>query len=406
LKTPAPLSLTTPAPVTKAPAGTRDASSALPSIPAAKKEPSGAFPLPGMASGGTKSSDEDVTLIARLSLLDELVEESTKVEPIDAALRAAAKNDEPLALADQALAERDRALGLSPAERMAAAEFEDPGDDDELTVSATPGIISISDEEDDDDEPTASQRPQNARKTPTPTTAGLQTPLPSFGGGPRLPAPSPPPGRPMRLPTPSAGMSSVPMPLATPASAASRSLTPALPIPAPMGSLAGPAPGRSAIFSKVQLPIGGLVASLIAMFGIGLLLGAVFWRGQAATIATEPPPPAPIVVAKPEPEPAPPPVAAPAPTAAAPAPAPEPTAAEAKPAAAPEPAPVAEPTRPVKHLAVAHPKPVIAHKAATEPGASPKPVVAAAKPAAKPAKAMAAKSEKAKSKSWVDPFAE
>ena len=87
--TPGPVLTKTPAPVTKTPgpaAGTRDPSSALPTIPPARKEPSGAFPLPGMAPlGDAKPSDEDSTLIARLSVLDDLVEESTKVEPLEEA---------------------------------------------------------------------------------------------------------------------------------------------------------------------------------------------------------------------------------------------------------------------------------------------------------------------------------
>src|ERR1700690_1592846 len=63
---------------TPAPVANRDAGSALPSIPASRREPSGAFPLPGMAAvDATTKSDDDVTLIARLSVLDELVEEST-----------------------------------------------------------------------------------------------------------------------------------------------------------------------------------------------------------------------------------------------------------------------------------------------------------------------------------------
>jgi len=155
------------------------------------------------------------------------------VEPIDAVLRATSAMEEPIALADQATAERDRRWACRPWSACRPHEFEDPGDDeDEMTVSATPGIISISEEDEDDDEPTASQRPPSARKTPTPATGGprLSTPgplsfSPSPGGGPRLPAPTPPPGRTMHLPTPSGGMPSIPMPLASPASAPQRALT-------------------------------------------------------------------------------------------------------------------------------------------------------------------------------------
>src|SRR5450432_409852 len=315
-KTPAPLKLGTPGPVltkTPAPLTSRDPSSALPSIPAPTKEPSGAFPLPGMAPEAGKSSDDDVTLIARLSVLDDLAEEPTQVEAIDDVLRATSAKEEPIALADQATAERDRALGVSAVDRMSAAEFEDPGDDeDEMTVSATPGIISISEEDEDDDEPTASQRPPSARKTPTPATGGphLSTPAPlsfspSPGGGPRLPAPTPPPGRTMHLPTPSGGMPSIPMPLASPASAPQRSLTPALPIPAPQGFPPTVSAARSAIFNKVQLPLGGLVAFFAAAFGAGVVFGGWMWGRQpvaptpvaaeapasATTVAKTPPTP-------------------------------------------------------------------------------------------------------------------
>ncbi|HVZ74063.1 MAG TPA: hypothetical protein VHJ20_16905, partial [Polyangia bacterium] len=346
-KTPAPLAKTpTPAP-------NRDPSSALPSIPAARREPSGAFPLPGMADPDAAPKSEDVTLIARLSVLDELVEESTKVEEVDSVLRAKSTKPEtkpdPIALGEQASAERDKALGVLATERKSAAEFEDPGDgDDDLTVSATPGIISIQDEDEEDEDTTASQRPQGARGTPTPVTAGpLKTPAPIGGiggktpapnplaalsanplaalssprlptpaplagtnsGGPRLPAPTPTPGKALRLPTPSGGLStSTGVPVPAPPQPSGRALTPVMPIPAPVGAMAtAPMSSRSAIFNKVQLPMGGLVAFLVAAFGGGLVLGAFLWHGEA------PPPPPPVAV---EPPPA------PAPQAAAPAPTP------------------------------------------------------------------------------------
>ena len=269
---------------------TRDPSSVLPSIPAARKESSGAFPLPGMAPPeAAKSGDDDVTLIARLVACSTSSSRSRRRWSRSTRSCVGDRGEErseggaTIALADQALAEREKALGIPGGPiASAAAEFEDPGDDDELTVSATPGIISIS-EDDEDDEPTASQRPPSARKTPTPATGGpqLRTPAPLLGGAPRLPAPSPPPGRTMRLPTPTLGLLSVPMPLASPASAPQRSLTPALPIPAPLGTPAAGTTASSAIFNKVQLPMGGLVAFLVAAFTGGLVLGALLWRGEA-----------------------------------------------------------------------------------------------------------------------------
>jgi hypothetical protein len=434
LKTPAPISKTpgpTPAPVAK-----RDASSMLPNIPAARKEPSGAFPLPGMAPPeASKSSDDDKTLIARLSVLDDLAEESTKVEEIDEVLRAASTKkgglEEPIALADQATAEREKARAVSAADRVAAAEFEDPGDDDDEVIMATPGIISISDD-DDDEEPTASQRPPGARKTPTPTTAGarLQTPVPLAASGPRLPAPTPPPGRSLRLPTPSGGLPPIPMPLVSPASAPQRAITPALPIPAPSGAPAAATSTFAFILNKVQLPIAALVAFLVAVFGLGFLVGDM-WRGSDA-VTTAPAAPAPAAAVAPTPAPAP--AAAPTPAPAPAAPVGEPAAAapteakaapeepkvEAKPV---EPEPAPEAPAPVRHVPVAHPKPIV-HKApvatapvAAKPAAA-KPAAAAAKPAAAAAKPAAAAAPKpaaakpaaakagGKAKNWVDPFAE
>jgi hypothetical protein len=387
-----------------------------------------------------KISDDDRTLIARLSVLDDPGDESTKVEEADAVLRAeATKQDEPIALSDQATAERERALSVSAADRVAAAEFEEPGDDDEV-VSATPGIISIKDEDEDDNEPTASQRPPSARKTPTPVTGGarLQTPAPlAPHGAPRLPAPTPPPGKSLRLPTPSGGLSPLSIPLAPPLSVPQRVLTPALPIPAPVGTPATAASPASAIFNKVQLPMGGLVAFLVAAFGAGFIVGAALWGGQSAapTVATQPAPaakaapPAPAIVVAPEP--APPAPAAkeenPAPTEAPAAAAeakPAPAAAEAPPA--PTEAPSAETPPPVRHVAATRQKAVL-HRAPPPPAAAKpaalaakpsaaKPAVAAEKPAAakpaaaKPAAASkpAAKNDKpaGKAKPWVDPFAE
>ncbi|HVR01153.1 MAG TPA: hypothetical protein VMT47_03415, partial [Polyangia bacterium] len=422
-KTPMPLSIKTPTPIpaplladasfaasfdasaidpaaavkTPPPVAERDPSSALPSIPPAKKEPSGAFPLPGMAPEAAKSSDEDATLIARLSLLDEVGDESTKVEPIETALRAAASKEEPIALIDQALAERGKALGVSPEDRIAAAAFEVPENDDEPTVSATPGIISISDD-DDEDETTASQRPQGARKTPTPTTVGphLQTPQPLLGGGQRIPTPV----RTSHLPAPGSDFAPVPTPLVSPPSVSHRSLTPALPISAPQGFPTSVGAARSAIFNKVQLPLGGLVAFFVAMFGLGLLFGAWLWRGQGPITAEAPAPTptSPSAVAMPPRAAVPPPAVAAEPTPAAAAPA-EPKPPEPSPAPAPEkaatvepvhamPAPVVE-AHPARRVAIARPKLAIRKPATGTTTPTAGTAVVAPKPPAKPAAAAA-----------------
>jgi nicotinate-nucleotide--dimethylbenzimidazole phosphoribosyltransferase len=436
IKTPGP-SLKTPAPVA---AANRDPSSALPTIPPPKKEPSGAFPLPGMAPPDAKPG-EDVTLIARLSVLDELVEESTKVEPLEAALRAkASTEDEPINLGEQAATQREKALAMAAPtalDRISAAEFEDPGDDDDdgLIISATPGIISV---EEDDEEPTASQRPPGAvRTTPAPVSLGGNNgpSLPSFGGalnlggptpaplstGPKLPAPTPVPGRALHLPTPNGGM---PVGLGL-GSGPSRVPTPPLAIPAPMGNPAPAAPARSAVFKSVQVPLGGIVACLVAVFGLGFVVGAYMWQGDAQpSVAAEHAPPAevhapaelpqrtaaPPVAEQPAAPATPPPVAAPAenpaPAAVAekPAPAPEGEAKPVPPATKPEP----EATKLVRHVAP-KPRPVVRKPAPAVTAEAEKPAdKPVAKPAAKPAPVASSKpkADKAKGKGWVDPFAE
>lgn len=431
IKTPGP-TLKTPAPVA---ATNRDPSSALPSIPPPTKEPSGAFPLPGMAPPEANGSgSDDVTLIARLSVLDDLVEESTKVEPLEAALRAkASTDDEPIDLVGQAAVQRDKALSMAAPtalDRISAAEFEDPGDDDDdaFTVSATPGIISI--EEDDDDEPTASQRPPGlARTTPAPLNLGggpglggqaTPAPLPA-STGPRLPAPTPVPGRALHLPTPNGGM-----PLFGGSSASGPTRTPALPIPAPLGAPAPAqvAPARSAVFKSVQVPLGGIVACLVAVFGAGFVVGAYLWQGDAPPpVAAEAPVRAPAELPQ-RTEPAKPVVAEPAPV-AVPTENAAPTVAE-KPAVAaepvqPKPVPAAEkpaeettklvahvpPVKPRPVVRKAAPKPVAAATPAAEKPAAVEPKPAAAKP--KPAPVVSSKPskpEKGRGKGWVDPFAE
>jgi hypothetical protein len=38
---------------------------------------------------------------------------------------------------------------------------------------------------------------------------------------------------------------------------------------------------RSAIFKVVQVPLGGIVACLVAVFGLGFVFGAYLWQGDA-----------------------------------------------------------------------------------------------------------------------------
>ena len=84
-----------------------------------------------------------------------------------------------------------------------------------------------------------------------------------------------PMGPPMGIPTPNRTFA--PVAGASPFGNV-RASTPAVPIPAPSGIPAA-STGRSFLFlfNKVQLPIGGLIAVLLAAVGGGLFAGALFW---------------------------------------------------------------------------------------------------------------------------------
>jgi hypothetical protein len=262
---------------------------------------------------------DEVTQIARSALLDDLPdeEEDTKVRPLEAARQAAASMDDlavDVGLTDQASAERDRALRKSspPGGRLAAdPAFADPDTDGaSQALGATPRGIAIQD--DDNDESTANGRgplsgaglqspPVNPRLA-SPTLYGRPEPF-----GSRLPTPS--------SAAPSASFGSVPSsgpayapappspgyapPVVSSAFGGQRSSVRSIPIPAPSGAPATSV-ARSPFFSKVQLPVGGLVAFLIAAFSGGLIAGAMLWRGTAAEppiVMAVPvaPPPMPVV---------------------------------------------------------------------------------------------------------------
>jgi hypothetical protein len=375
-------------------------------------------------------------------------------EPTKAEGARTPKVEQDTVLVEQASIERERALNraVPPAPRMPTrplgklpVEFEDPDDDDddtdgdgrEFDASAnqeTPGAIAIEEESIESEEeaynaapaapaygppPGMALTPRNLRPTPYPTTR-LPTPIPGFSplpGSPAYGSPAYSPNPPYGSATPSPGYG---VPSLASSYASGRVSTPAVPIPPPSGAVAPL--GRSRIFSKVQLPLGGLVAFVGAAFIGGLVFGALLWRGRAVE-AQAIVPPAPVRVAAPAPAPAPaaapaaapvvaatPPVAqpaqptpaAPAPAAAAaahaPTPAPAPVATELPPPPeTPPPAPVA--TRPVRRAPA--PKPATPRVATAAPAVARTP-----KPAKKAPVATTAASSKKGGKEWVDPFAQ
>ncbi len=156
----------------------------------------------------------------------------------------------------------------------------------------------------------------------------------------------------------------------------------------------------SAVFNKVQLPLGGLVTVVGAAFGVGLIIGAVLWRGSIEP-AGEPA----AHETKPPEAPAP---SAPAP-AAAPTPATEPAAVAPAP---PPPAPAAAAPEPKSAPATAPPAPLAPARPAASAVAIKKVAAApvkAGRPTKKAAGSPTAKSDgpaKGKGPAWVDPFAQ
>src|SRR5215471_17306895 len=191
-------------------------------------------PEPAEITPAVAPRADDVTQIARSSLLDDPTDDETKADPLETARRAAASKDEvEVALTEQASAEREKALRKSfpPGPRIPAPqsgpEFEDPEDADtgpraetEL-ANDTPAAIRV---DEDEGESTANDRGPLAG-APAPAASSSPSPSPLALGGARLPPPS---GQPFgaRLPTPSAGFS-VPAP------------SPAFGIPAPSVAVAG-----------------------------------------------------------------------------------------------------------------------------------------------------------------------
>jgi hypothetical protein len=304
-------------------------------------------PISAGGTARTASPQSEITVIApRPTFADDEVKEETKVDPYETAIRAAATRDEPLT--SQASHQRERALrratpsvsasaSRQPARAaLAEVEFEDPettgdyasaphgADASERTPADAPDVPMLADDS-------------------APSPAGGY-PSPASGYMPRLPPPgrpSPPPGRPdiypgRRIPTPSSDF--LPAPAVGFGSGAHY---PSIAIPAPSAQDSSARTSAALADNRVRLPVTGLAVFLVTAFGGGLLVGAMLWRGRAASGSADmpvvthvvsktsvepiqpivvkpvPPPSAPVAVAPSAPAVA---VAAPAPAAAAAAP--------------------------------------------------------------------------------------
>jgi hypothetical protein len=416
--------------------------------PTDPEEPAVAEP-PEITPAVLPRSDE-VTQIARSSLLDdEPSEEETKVNPLETARHAAASKDEvEIALTEQASAEREKALRKSfpPAPQLSdpdtGPEFGARAPDRASDTTDTPAALAVGD--DMDDESTANGRGPlsgsgggglaapvslggggSRLPLPTSTILGRSEPfsarLPTPGAGFGVPAPSPSfsvsaPSPPLGIPsygTPALATGYGPPPGASSVYGGTRASSPAVPIPAPLGAPASV--HRSAVFNKVQLPVGGLVAFLIAAFSLGLVVGAWRWRGEEAEIpvVVAPPAVAPVI------QPAAPPAPGTQPAASAPVVQPVPApAAEAEPAAAP---PQVVPAPPTAAVAV-EPTPIPAAPAPPPRPARPRrppadssqasgslATASSTMPKPKAAKKTTAKPQvdsRGVAKGWVDPFAQ
>jgi hypothetical protein len=419
-----------------------------PSAPTLLGLPIQSLPLPGVTASSSVHTElvndehEEVTAMAP-AIIDQLLargpsitdddEEETKVEPAEAAMKAAASvEDVTTALSEQASLEREKALRRSAPPSLAPTsadlEFEDPNDDDDDgEVLSASGAEEIQDDEygqdgqDGQDEQADDDDDGGSEDVATGTFA---KPVESTGFSGLLNARRPPTGSPFgrdgfgsaRLPTPSGGyvaaaVSQAPAPSTSPFSArlspvpagspygarATSSSMPAIAIPAPSAAPAT-APGTG-LFSRVQVPAYVLAASAFAFFLLGFGARALFSPNR---------PPQTIVVTKQVPAPTPPAVQPVQPTIST-------TAttltagSDATPSKGVEPLPAIEPEPPrpaVKKLVVVKPRKAIDDPLLADDSA-PKPAVK--QPAAvvkQPTTAAAPKPAKKPTKVWVDPFAQ
>ncbi len=435
------------------------------------------LPLPGVTSqaengDATRTIDynEEITVLAQPAPADPLAaldmalderpsitdddEEETKVEPAEAAMKAAASIDDvSTALSAQANLEREKALRRSvPAPSTSDdLEFADPEadedesldddlDDDDEVISAGGAIEEEEDDLDDGASDGVATATFMAKSSDTTGLSGLLNPRrPPTGGrdgfGSRLPTPYPPPQTTIPAPSTSPFASRLgPAPAGSPYARSTTGAATAIQVPPPSG--------KATTATEPSLLVQKLTAQLkIPAWMFILWCGAVFILGfgvrplaRSSKVATPT-----VIVAKPTGEPAAAaPVVVPVQTGSAPAANPEPGKTEPPVArtGGTEPIPAAQPIvtptdpqnpdnpeaglwRPAKKVTA--PKPRKTATEATEDAMlKPKPVVAketkepkeakAAAPAAvpkepkEPKPAAPAKPKKA-AKVWVDPFA-
>ncbi len=441
------------------------------------------LPLPGVTSSSngdaTRTIDynEEITVLAQPAPADPLAaldyalderpsitdddEEETKVEPAEAAMKAAASIDDvSTALSAQANLEREKALRRSapPPSVSDDLEFADPEaddeeeslddelDDDEEVISAGG---AIEEEEDDlDDGNNDGVATATFMKSPDATgLSGLLNPRrPPTGGrdgfGSRLPTPYPPPQTTIPAPSTSPFASRLgPAPSGSPYARSTTGATTAIQVPPPSGKATTetePSFVVQKMTAQLKMPAWMLVLLVGGALFAGTGLGSVLGGKKAPTAPT-------VIVATPTATPAAP-VVVPVQVGSAPVVAPEPTKTDpAGKVAGSEPVPSTQPIvtptepqnpdnpeaglwRPAKKVAAAKP-----HKAATdateEAMLKPKPAVAkepkepkAATPvvakepkepkepkqpavAKEPKPAAPAGKPKKAAKVWVDPFA-
>ncbi|HEY2902917.1 MAG TPA: hypothetical protein VGL59_20205 [Polyangia bacterium] len=368
------------------------------------------------APGGGNRTDEVITA-ENLGLLAQ-TKEATRAGDQSGSLRLpapSAEAGEP-SLAEQSREERDRVLRRSrpptpatPLPRLRDRALDTDGDellDQELEVAAL----------DYERHPPAAHEDGGSGRRSTDGPAVRATPplYPSTASGTgRHPLPPPaarktPTSGRVRLPTPKPIVPGS----VTPSPRVSSTGIPIVTVP----GVSGPVRTTSAVFNKVHLPLGGLVTVVGAAFGVGLIIGAVLWRGSAEPAADSNEHPAPQAKV------------APAPTTAAasdqPAPAPAPlAAASAPPPAAAAEAPAVPPAPAVPAEAIAPAVPPPAAERAT-PSPPPAPVAVSAKDSNKKVASSSAKTAhtkksasgsatgksegpaKGKGGTWVDPFAQ
>jgi hypothetical protein len=438
--------------------------------------PINSLPLPGVTTTSSSGADdedatrtidynEEITVLAQAEPADPLAaldaalerpsvtdddEEETKVEPAEAAMKAAASIDDvTTALSAQANLEREKALrrsvpAASPSDDL---EFADPDaddqeqdeeslddelDDGDEVISAGGAIEEEADDLGDSEEDTTNGGVATSTFLKPADTTGLSGLLnprrPPTGGrdgfGARLPTPYPPPQSPIPGPSTSPFASRLgAAPAGSPYSArATGTSMPAIQVPPPSGKAT--TESEPGFFSK-QVPMGFvfLIGAGTLLFGFGIR--GFFSGGKSAptpTVVTTKQvaaPVAPAVVVVPVQGTTPAAETPPADTTTGNKPAVVPSAeapgavqagatpenqengeglwrpAAKKPAARPH-----KPAADAAEEALLKPKPAVAKE--PRPAATPKPVVAKEP---KPAMTASAKPAKKPAKAWVDPFA-